>query len=369
MLKVIFTSDYEIHGNGDGCPYELMVEPTERMLRQFDEYGAKLTIMADVAEILKFKDYAEEYGRDDYHYEKVAGQLRDAVRTGHDVQLHLHASYFNATFDNGRWRQDWSEYDFARLPFERLKEVIRLGKGFLESLLQPVAPSYRCHVFRAANWCVTPSKNIVKALVENGIEIDTSVYKYGQREGWLVYDYTRAHSALVPWRVSEDDICLQDDNGRLLEIPIYSESRWIGAFATPQRFYRALMGRRHNFSEYNAGPPPHANGTRGNGTNGHNGKRKSNWLWRKHAWKADFNQCSGRQLIDAVKRARKTHTDNGGVLPFVLIGHSKLFTRFNERSLDSFLSFISEHPAEFGFGLFRECETSATGIPNELRIT
>src|SRR5262249_27447707 len=150
-----------------------------------------------------------------------------AIRTGHDVQLHLHASYFNATFERGRWRQDWSEYDFARLPLERLREVIRLGKDFLESLLRPVGSNYRCNVFRAANWCVTPSKNIVRALVESGIEIDTSVYKYGQRKGWLVYDYSRAPSALIPWRVSEEDICCRDDEGRLLEIPIYSEARWI----------------------------------------------------------------------------------------------------------------------------------------------
>jgi len=72
MLNVIFTLDYEIHGNGEGCPYELMVEPTRRMLDLFDEYGAKLTIMADVAEILKFKEYKEQRGRDDYHYEAIA---------------------------------------------------------------------------------------------------------------------------------------------------------------------------------------------------------------------------------------------------------------------------------------------------------
>ena len=88
MLKVIFTLDYEIHGNGDGCPYALMVEPTNRMMRQFEAYGAKLTIMADVAEILKFKEYKEEFGRDDYHYDAIAEQLRDAIRRGHDVQLH-----------------------------------------------------------------------------------------------------------------------------------------------------------------------------------------------------------------------------------------------------------------------------------------
>src|SRR4051812_37680272 len=69
MLNLLFTLDYEIHGNGDGCPNDLMVEPTNRLLDLFDRYGAKLTIMADVAEILKFREYKEQTGRDDYHYE------------------------------------------------------------------------------------------------------------------------------------------------------------------------------------------------------------------------------------------------------------------------------------------------------------
>jgi len=64
MLKIIFTSDHEIHGNGAGSPYGLMVEPTYRMLEQFEPFGAKLTIMADVAEILKFREYYQTTGQD-----------------------------------------------------------------------------------------------------------------------------------------------------------------------------------------------------------------------------------------------------------------------------------------------------------------
>lgn len=52
MLQVIFTLDYEIHGNGEGCSYELMVEPTNRMMALFERYGAKLTNMAEVAEMI-----------------------------------------------------------------------------------------------------------------------------------------------------------------------------------------------------------------------------------------------------------------------------------------------------------------------------
>src|SRR5436309_2410874 len=97
MLRVIFTLDYEIHGNGEGCPYELMVEPTDRLMALFERYGAKLTIMADVAEILKFKEYADKIGKDDYYYRRIVEQLQGAVRRGHDVQLHIHSSYCNAT--------------------------------------------------------------------------------------------------------------------------------------------------------------------------------------------------------------------------------------------------------------------------------
>lgn len=41
-------------------------------------------------------------------------------------------------------------------------------------------------------------------------------------------------------------------------------------------------------------------------------------------------------------------------LPFVLIGHSKLFSRFNEWSLRPFLAHIRQHPGRFQFGKFTD---------------
>ena len=246
MLNVIFTLDYEIHGNGDGCPYDLMIEPSGRMLDLFDQYGAKLTIMADVAEILKFREYRDEFGKDDYHYEAIVKQLQDAIRRGHDVQLHLHSPYFNARFENGRWLQDWSEYNFAGLSQPRLDEMLRRGKEFLEGELQTIDPDYRCYAFRAANWAVSPSRNIVPALVNSGFGIDTSVFKYGQRKGIVQFDYTDVPSALVPWHANDSDICSRDDAGSLLEVPIYCERRWIGAFLSFNRIYCVFSSRSHH---------------------------------------------------------------------------------------------------------------------------
>lgn len=351
MLRVIFTLDYEIHGNGDGCPQDLMIEPTYRLLRLCDEYGAKLTIMADVAEILKFKEYKDKYGRDDYYYDAIVDQLRYAIKNGHDVQLHIHSSYFNARHNNGCWIQDWSEYDFASLPYERMDWMIRTCKHFLETLLKPVDPTYRCIAFRAANWSVNPSQSVVRALVNNDIKIDTSVFKYGSRNGIVVFDYSRAYSQIVPWRVKENDICNRDDTSKLWELPIYSERRWIGAFLTSSRIYRVFMNWRHKVRHKNGRNTPEDEVDAAPHT------RRRAWvatILQRHAWKADFNQCASKQLINALHRASsKYDRRNDKLLPFILIGHSKLFTQRNERSLTSFLVHAAQHPDQFEFDSLR----------------
>jgi hypothetical protein len=355
MLNAIFTLDYEIHGNGDGSPRALMVEPTSRLLDLLEEYGAKLTIMADVAEILKFQEYRDQFGQDDYHYGAVVDQLKDAVRRGHDVQLHLHCSYFNARFQDGKWLQDWSEYNFARLNEQRINQVVRIGKNFLEEQLRPLDASYRCNVFRAANWSMNPSANAVRALVKNGFQIDTSVFKYGQRDGLVSFDYSSAPSNLVPWPVHESHICRRDEESSLLEVPIYTEQRWIGAFITFQRLQRAWLTRQHRVaSGTNEGPL--VDKTRAKGRLGN----LFRLLIKRHAWKADFNQCSGRQLIRALDRAALANDGPGAALPFVLIGHSKLFTRRQAASLRPFLAHIARRENRFGFARF--CDFDLQGL-------
>ena len=93
--KLYFTLDYEIHGNGDGNPYQLLVEPTYRLMDMLEQYGQRVTIMADVAEILCFRRYMEKIGKDDFYVAEIEQQLCDAIRRGHDVQLHIHSSYFS----------------------------------------------------------------------------------------------------------------------------------------------------------------------------------------------------------------------------------------------------------------------------------
>ena len=355
MFKIIFTLDYEIHGNGEGSPLKLMVKPTSRMINLFDEYGAKLTILADIAEILKFKEYKEQTGHDEFFYDQILQQLIHAVETGHDVQLHVHTSYFKSVYNKGNWKQHYPEYDLTRLKEKRINEIIKIGKSYLESIIKPTNPEYACHVFRAANWSMHPSKNIVNALIKNNIRIDTSVFKFGKRDELVKFDYSTAKNDLIPWPVSFNDICQSDPKGKLFEIPIYCEKKSILSFITLNRIYRISVGLMHRLGKNENQSPKQTIKDISSKPN-----RKQilmnmiNILFKKNAWKMDFNQCTGKQLIKGLLNAEKKYGHFTYDLPFVLIAHSKIFTRSNEKSLRSFLKFIVDNNERFSFGKFSD---------------
>jgi hypothetical protein len=345
-LRVLFTCDYEIEGDGSGSPMELMVEPTRRLFTQLDACGARLTVMCDVAEVCCFRAYRDETSRDDFAYAEIERQLLELVAAGHDVQLHLHPGYLSARHDGKAWVLDSANSDLASLPYPILCESIRAGKAFLEELLQTADPGYRCIAFRSGGWSMQPSRHLVDALILNGIAIDSSVFKYGVRQGATEFDYTSAPSELVPWPVDPDEICRGQLGSDLIEFPIYAENRPIWSFITRARIdrMRRLRGRAAPLTS----KPDSARS-----------------LLRKYSWKADFNQCTGRQLIRALLRAEARYGNASHDLPFVLIGHSKLCDARTRAGLDEFLGFVSENPDRFCFGKFADfdLESFRTRVP------
>jgi hypothetical protein len=368
MIKVLFTSDHEIHGNGEGSPKELMIEPTKKMLDLFNQFGAKLTIMADVAEILRFKKHYELTGEDKFFYNQIVEQMRYAVSTGHDVQLHIHSSYYKAVYENGKWMNYWAEYNLAGLEPERLNNIIAEGKNFLESILKPINKNYSCIVFRAANWSMLPSLNVTNALISSDIKIDTSVFKYGSRSGMVNFDYTSAFNETLPYPYNPHDVRKRDLSGRVFEFPIYCENRGLTAFISLNRLYRVLQSRIHNFKD----SIPHLNYSESDKQDIKKPNGKNSFLsgiLKQHALKADFNQCTGRQLIRQLKRAENKYAHLKVDVPFVTIGHSKLFNKINEISLKPFLRYVADHPDKYIFATFYDFNLDSYFTLTEEEIT
>lgn len=336
--NLYFTLDYEIHGNGDGNPIDLMVEPTYRLMDMLERYGQRLTIMADVAEILCFKRYWQQIGRDDFHVQEVEQQLCDAIRRGHDVQLHVHSSYFKAAWNGDHFDQCIEEYNMAALSYERITEMVSQSVKYLENLLQPVQSDYKVWLFRAANWSMMPTPTLYQVLAEHGITHDTSVYKGGCQGGNVCYDYRHAYDNLLTYRASSKDINLQDPAGDLWEMPIYTEMRPFWDFISPIRIFRMVRAKFHK----------HKHQSQPQSATDKNDNRKLSLrsFFVKSPLKMDFNQVNSRGLIRMMKnimrRAKREQIEN---LDVVLIGHSKTFVPYNEKTLRPFLQWLAQHPS------------------------
>ncbi len=340
--NLLFTLDYEIHGNGDGDPWKLMVEPTGRLLAMLEKYGRKLTIMADVAEILAFKRYFAETGKDDFHVAEIESQLQDAIRRGHDVQLHVHSSWFNAKWDGKSWDQCIDEYNMAALPMERIDEMVGQCVGYLHDLLRPVKPDYRVWLFRAANWSMMPTENIYQVLLKHGITADTSVYKGGIQGGNVSYDYSEAYDYLLSYPADARNInrlAPSGQKGIITEYPIYTEMRPFWSFVSPIRVFRMIRAKFHRHKHSAA-----SQASKGSDINKSDNRHLSiKSFFRKSPWKMDFNQATGKQLIAAAKRIKGTRVEDRDVVDVILIGHSKSFLPYNETTLEEFLKWAKNN--------------------------
>ena len=334
--RLRFTLDYEIHGNGDGNPWDLMVEPTDRLINLLEKYGQKLIIMADVAEIISYKRHFQETGKDTFHITEIEAQLKDAVRRGHDVQLHVHSSWFKARWNGKKWEQCLEEYNIASLPIERIDEMVGDCIKYLTELLIPVKSDYKVWLFRAANWSMMPTNNIYQVLSRYGIIADTSVYKGGVQGGNVSYDYREAYHDLLSYpadRRNINHLAPLTQTDIILEYPIYTEMRPFWAFITPIRLFRIVRAAFHR-QKRNKNTRIGSHSEINKADNKRLGIRS---FFRKSPWKLDFNQATGRQLISAIKRIKDKKIDNRDFVDIVLIGHSKSFLHYNEISLKRFL--------------------------------
>ncbi len=340
--NLVFTLDYEIHGNGDGDPWKLMVEPTGRLMALLEEYGRKLTIMADVAEILAFKRYYAKTGKDDFHVTDIESQLQDAIRRGHDVQLHVHSSWFNAKWDGKSWDQCIDEYNMAALQMERIDEMVGQCVDYLHDLLRPVKPDYKVWLFRAANWSMMPTESIYQVLLKHGITADTSVYKGGIQGGNVSYDYSEAYNCLLSYPADARNInhlAPTNQSETITEYPIYTEMRPFWSFISPIRVFRMIRAKFHRH-KHSAASQASKDSSINKSDNRHLSIKS---FFRKSPWKMDFNQATGRQLIAAAKRIKGTRVEDRDIVDVIMIGHSKSFLPYNETTLEEFLKWAKNN--------------------------
>jgi hypothetical protein len=321
---IIITLDYELPTAGQGDVRRHMIDPARALMDVCEGHGAKLTIMVELGELWAFEKSENAGFREHLGYDpavEIRSQLVEAIRRGHDVQLHLHPQWINARWRGTCWDLDYLHYHLTDFKDDDMVSILRSGKKDLEVLLHPHCLSYECLGFRAGHWNTQPSDRYLAALRAAGLKSDTSVFKWGYANNAAAkFDYRYAFSNVHAWYTQVDDINQASLEREIIEVPIASELVRFFSMLTPKRIWLARKYLREDLQISSA----IRNGS-GRQSEPQGLICKINKLFHWRPRKLDFCKLTAREMLTMVNNLIKQCENQQSLLPIplVMIGHSK----------------------------------------------
>lgn len=198
-IHLAFVDDWELSGNGSGDIRELQFRPMRELVSIYNKHGVRGSFNAELMQQLSFRQFEGAHPELKSLADDWDAHVSETLRDGHDIQLHVHPQWQNPEYEDHEWKltADWSILNYEP---ETAYRMLSAGKEYLENLLRPLDPSYRCVSFRAGSWCIAPSPHILNLLVRLDIVFDMSIV------GGLHYetkniklDYTNCDEDFLPY--------------------------------------------------------------------------------------------------------------------------------------------------------------------------
>ncbi|MDD1777049.1 MAG: hypothetical protein LUQ65_02695 [Candidatus Helarchaeota archaeon] len=315
MIEFIFTIDYEIYGNGEGSLRELVYEPAKSLMEVFEKWNANFVTFVEVAELEII-----EASNSDPAIALVKHQIHDFYDKGFELGLHLHPQWYNGKYENGKWRLDYDEYNLCKLPLDRIDQIVVRSIKYLRDLLG--VTDFTPFSFRAGNWLFQPTHNAGRVLVDQGIKVDSSVFKGGLQHQYKL-DYRRALKNGYYWYFV-DDVNVPNHQGTLIELPIYTKMAPLWKLPTAKRIglqrkvpMRSPSGKMRLF-------------------------RLLDFLRLYHPLKLDFCRMTLREITHLLgKEIRQDKKYPELFRPIIAIGHTKDLVDL--KTVDSLLIYLREN--------------------------
>lgn len=217
-MDVLLTLDYEMcNGLDSGTVQNCLITPTEELLKIIDKYNFKATFFIDTCFLIRLRQLKDNHVELERDWNLITQQISKLATEGHDIELHLHPNWYNATYVGGRWNSVMDDYKLSDMTSEEVDSMFSQGIKLLESLTKK-----KVVAFRAGAYCIQTLKNYPDLYRKYGIKIDSSVNRYHsvKTEKWEWFDYTTIPSKYQYFFSS--DVCVEDSNGDLIEVSIPS---------------------------------------------------------------------------------------------------------------------------------------------------
>lgn len=203
---ILVADDWELLGNGLGNVAHLQYLPSLFLMRLADELGMKVTFMAETLQQLAMRRVGREHREVRMQAQLWEENVSLMRERGHDVQLHLHAQWLGARYQDGAFRlgRNWNlaTYDAATR-----RAALRESSDYLRGLLRPLDPAYTVNSFKAGSWGLQPSEGILRDLEAEGIRVVIGPGRaIVHRTPEFYADYAGMEEDLLPYHPDYADI-------------------------------------------------------------------------------------------------------------------------------------------------------------------
>ena len=218
--RIILSYDYELFfGDKSGTVLKSIIEPTNDLLEAMDLVGLKGNFFVDWQMLKYLKEEDTELTHNDYCL--VINQLKDIIRRGHRIELHIHPHWVDAKYNgDGTWNfSDFHHYSLNSFSEDEIVTMFVEGTNLLTSIAREVEPTYEIVAFRAGGWAVQPFDKLKKGFLAANIKIDSSPCRgFCAKHTNSYYDFREMPDSCF-YRF-ENDVCVENVEGNFIEIPI-----------------------------------------------------------------------------------------------------------------------------------------------------
>lgn len=315
-MNIYITLDYELFfGAKSGSVEKAIIIPTQELLKITDSYNIKLVFFVDVGYLVKLEEEKVDHPELEMDYELITEQVKYLAYEGHGIELHVHPHWENSYYNGEKWVFNTSRYKLSDFSEAEIKRIVSKYADTLTSIAGK-APK----AFRAGGWSAQPFKHIGKALLENNIKVDSTVFPNGYYVSpYQYYDFRAVKQYRTKYRFSED-LTIEDEKGEFTEIPI-SSYRVSPVFFWKFALTKLLKKQNHK---------PFGDGSAIT-------KTKKDTLRLLLTYSNTVVSIDGYKARLLMSAYEKYHKNTSGLGNFVIIGHPKAMSKYSLRKLDDFL--------------------------------
>ena len=208
---VVLTFDYEVFlGAKTGGVYTSVIAPTARILDILKNNHARAIFFVDATWLLFIRAEIPIV------YQNVVAQLKNIVKAGSSVELHLHPQWLDAIYKDGEVVfRTMKHYRLHSLSEQKIMDLFEEATDLLQKIT-----GNRVVCFRAGGWCVEPFGMLRNAFLKTGIKCDMSVlrgvlYKDTLGNGYDYSDVPQDYHYSFNYQTT-----VKDEQGPFVEIPV-----------------------------------------------------------------------------------------------------------------------------------------------------